>query len=203
MNGLSKKGDYMNHRQQLLSIAVAALGLVAMACTCSMPKLGGVGPAPKATVPVSKEAAASMQKKIDQAASQAKSTGQFKVTVTESELTSYIDQQIKARRAQGDEIPLASPQVKLTQGQMWVYGTFLAGSSKVNGLVVVSLQVQSGRLKIQIVRVDLGPLPVPKPFIQQINEQIQTLVDEQSSDITLTGIAIREGEMDVTGNGNQ
>ena len=193
----------MNHRQQLLSIAVAALGLVAMACTCSMPKLGGVGPAPKATVPVSKEAAAQMQKKIDQAAAQAKSTGQFKVTVTESELTSYIDQQIKARRAQGDEIPLASPQVKLTQGQMWVYGTFLAGSSKVNGLVVVSLQVQSGRLKIQIVRVDLGPLPVPKPFIQQINEQIQTLVDEQSSDITLTGIAIREGEMDVTGNGNQ
>jgi uncharacterized protein YpmS len=202
MNGLSKKGDDMNHRQQLLSIAVAALGLVAMACTCSMPKLGGVGPAPKATVPVSKEAAASMQKKIDQAASQAKSTGQFKVTVTESELTSYVDQQIKARQAQGDEIPLASPQVKLTQGQMWVYGTFLAGSSKVNGLVVVSLQVQSGRLKIQVVRVDLGPLPVPKPFIQQINEQIQALADEQSSDITLASVTIREGEMDVTGKGN-
>jgi hypothetical protein len=193
----------MNYRQRLLSSAVAVLGLVAMACTCSMPKLGGVGPAPKATVPVSKEAAASMQKKIDQAAAQAKSTGQFKVTVTESELTSYIDQQIKARQAQGDEIPLASPQIKLTQGQMWVYGTFVAGSSRVNGLVVVSLQVQSGRLKIQIVRVDLGPLPVPKPFIQQINEQIQTSVDEQSSDITLTGIAIREGEMDVTGKGNQ
>ena len=192
----------MNHRQQLLSIAVAALGLVAMACTCSMPKLGSVGPAPKATVPVSKEAAASMQKKIDQAASQAKSTGQFKVTVTESELTSYVDQQIKARQAQGDEIPLASPQVKLTQGQMWVYGTFLAGSSKVNGLVVVSLQVQSGRLKIQVVRVDLGPLPAPKLFIQQINEQIQALADEQSSDITLASVTIREGEMDVTGKGN-
>jgi hypothetical protein len=193
----------MNYRQRLLSSAVAVLGLVAMACTCSMPKLGGVGPAPKATVPVSKEAAANMQKKIDQAAAQAKSAGQFKVTVTESELTSYIDQQIKARQAQGDEIPLASPQVKLTQGQMWVYGIFVAGSSKVNGLVVVSLQVQSGRLKIQIVRVDLGLLPVPKPFIQQINEQIQTSVDEQSSDITLTGIVIREGEMDVTGKGNR
>jgi len=39
----------MNHRQRRLSCAVAVLGLVAMACTCSMPKLGGVGPAPKAT----------------------------------------------------------------------------------------------------------------------------------------------------------
>lgn len=193
----------MKHRQRLLSIAVAVLGLVAMACTCSMPKLGGVGPAPKATVPVSKEAAARMQKKIDQAAAQAKSTGQFKVTFSESELTSYIDQQIKARQAQGDEIPLASPQVKLTQGQMWVYGTFIAGSSKVNGLVVVSPQVQGGRLKIQVVRVDLGPFPVPKPLIQQIDEQIQTLVDEQSSDMALASITIREGEMDVTGKSNR
>ena len=193
----------MQHYQRLLSIVIAMLGLAAMACTCSLPKLGGVGPAPKATVPVSKEAAARMQKKIDQAAEQAKSTGQFQVTLTESELTSYIDQQIKERQAQGDEIPIANPQIKLTQGQMWVYGTFIAGSSKVNGLVVVSPQVQSGQLKIQVVRVDLGAIPAPKPLLQQINEQIQTLVDEQSSDVTLTRITIREGEMDVAGKSSQ
>ncbi len=106
----------MKHRQRLRVIAIALLGLAAMACTCSAPKLGGAGPAPKATVPVSKEAAAQMQKKIDQAAAQAKSTGQFQVTLTESELTSYIDQQIKERQAQGDEIPIANPQVKLDAG---------------------------------------------------------------------------------------
>jgi len=193
----------MHRSMRLLSIAIAVLGLVAMACTCSLPKLGGVGPAPKATVPVSKEAADRMQKKVDQAAEQARSTGQFKVTLTESELSSYIDQQIKDRQAQGEEIPLANPQIKLTQGQMWVYGTFVAGSSKVNGLAVVSPLVQSGQLKIQVVRVDLGPIPVPKPLLQQINEQIQASVDEQSSDITLTGLTIREGEMDVTGKNNR
>ena len=193
----------MHRSMRLLSIAIAVLGLVAMACTCSLPKLGNVGPAPKATVPVSKEAADRMQKKVDQAAEQARSTGQFKVTLTESELSSYIDQQIKDRQAQGEEIPLANPQIKLTQGQMWVYGTFVAGSSKVNGLAVVSPLVQSGQLKIQVVRVDLGPIPVPKPLLQQINEQIQASVDEQSSDITLTGLTIREGEMDVTGKNNR
>ena len=193
----------MHRSMRLLSIAIAVLGLVAMACTCSLPRLGGVGPAPKATVPVSKEAADRMQKKVDQAAEQARSTGQFKVTLTESELSSYIDQQIKDRQAQGEEIPLANPQIKLTQGQMWVYGTFVAGSSKVNGLAVVSPLVQSGQLKIQVVRVDLGPIPVPKPLLQQINEQIQASVDEQSSDITLTGLTIREGEMDVTGKNNR
>ena len=193
----------MNRRQRLLPVAVAVLGLVAMACTCSVPKLGNVGPAPKATVPISKEAAANMQKKIDQAVEQGKSTGQFKVTLTESELSSYIDEQIKERQAQGEEIPLANPQIKLTQGQMWVYGTFVAGSSQVKGLVVVSPLVQSGRLVIQVVRVDLGPVPVPKPLLQQFNEQIQTSVNEQSSDVTLTGLTIREGEMDVTGKYNR
>jgi hypothetical protein len=193
----------MHQRQRLFTSAIAVLGLVAMACTCSLPKLGGVGPAPKATVPVSKEAAARMQKKIDQAAEQARSTGQFKVTLTEAELTSYIDQQIKERQSQGDEIPISSPQIKLTQGQMWVYGTFVAGSSRVNGLVVVLPEVQSGRLKLQVVRVDLGLLPVPKPFLQQINEQIQTSVDEQSSNITLASLTIREGELDVTGKSNK
>jgi hypothetical protein len=193
----------MHQRQRLLSIAIAVLGLVTMACTCSLPKLGGVGPAPKATVPVSKEAAARMQKKMDQAVEQARSTGQFKVTLTEAELTSYIDQQIKERQSQGDEIPISSPQIKLTQGQMWVYGIFVAGSSKVNGLIVVLPEVQSGRLKLQVVRVDLGLLPVPKPFLQQINEQIQTSVDEQSSNITLASLTIREGELDVTGKSNK
>jgi hypothetical protein len=193
----------MSRRQRILAVATAVFGLAAMACTCSMPKLNTVGPAPKATVPVSKEAAAQMQKKIDQAAAQARSTGQFQVTLTESEITSYIDQQIKERQSQGDEIPIANPQVKLTQGQMWVYGTFIAGSSKLNGLAVLSLQVQNDWLKIQVVRVDLGPVPAPQPLLQQINEQIQTSVDKGSSDIALTSITIREGEMDVTGKRNQ
>jgi hypothetical protein len=44
---------------------------------------------------------------------------------------------------------------------------------------------------------------VPKPLLQQINEQIQTSVGEQSSDMTLTSLTIREGEMDVTGKYNR
>ena len=193
----------MSRRRRVFFIAIAVLGLVVMACTCSMPKLNTGGPAPKATVPVSKEAATQMQKKIDQAAAQAKSTGQFQVTLTESEITSYIDQYIQERQAQGDQIPIANPQVKLTQRQMWIYGTFIAGPSKFNGLVVVSPQVQNGQLKIQVVRADLGLAPAPQPLLQQINEQIQASVDQASSTITLTGITIREGEMDVTGKSNQ
>ncbi len=48
-------------------------------------------------------------------------------------------------------------------------------------------------------RVDLGLIPVPKSLLQQINKQIQTSIDEGASDVTLTSLVIREGEMDVAG----
>ncbi len=187
----------MNQRQRLLSIVIAFLALAVMACTCSVPKLSG--PAPAATVPVSRDAADRMQKKIDQALAQSKSSGQWQFTVTESELTSFLVRELEKSKAQGDEILVTNPQVKLTKGQVWGYGTFVSGSSKINGLVVVLPQVQHDRVKIQIVRADFGPIPVPQPLLDQINEQIQTSVDDGTSNIILTSIAIREGEMDVTG----
>jgi hypothetical protein len=190
----------MSHRQRMFSLAVAALGLVALACTCGAPKLSG--PAPAATVPVSQEAAKQMQTKLNQATAQAKSTGQYKVTLTESEVTSYLVTQIQQQQKQGDVFPLTNPQVKFTQGQVWVYGTFEANSTKLNGLVVVSPQIQNDKLTLKIVRADFGPVPVPGPFLDQLNQQIQASLDKQSSQtqsIVLTGITIREGEIEVTG----
>jgi|GEM_PF-1270248 len=190
----------MNHHQRMLSIVVAALGLAALACTCGVPQLGG--PAPSATVPVSQEAAKQVNTKLEQAAAQAKTTGQYKVKLTESEVTSYLAAQIQQQQKQGQTVPLTNPQIKFTQGQVWVYGTFQSGSSKVNGLVVVSLKVQDGKLSIQIVRADFGAVPVPAPLLDQLNQQIQAELDKQSlqtQNVTLTGITIREGEIEVTG----
>jgi hypothetical protein len=190
----------MNHRQRMLSITVAALGLAALACTCGMPQLGG--PSPSATVPVSQEAAKQVSTKLERAAAQAKTTGQYKVTLTESEVTSYLAAQIQQQQKQGQTVPVTNPQIKFTQGQAWVYGTFQSGSSKINGLVVASLQVQNGKLAIKIVRADFGAVPVPAALLDQLNQQIQVELDKQSSQpqgITLTGITIREGEIEVAG----
>ena len=192
----------MKYRQRMFSLAMAVLGLVTLACTCGAPtpKLGG--PAPSATVPVSEEAAKRMQAKLNQAATQAKSTGQYKVTLSESEVTSYLVSQLEGRRKQGDTIPLTNPQIKFTQGQAWVYGTFESGSTKLNGLVVASPLVQDGKLSIKVVRADFGAVPVPGPLLDQLNQQIQVWLDEQSAQsqsILLTGITIRQGEIEVTG----
>jgi hypothetical protein len=192
----------MDHPKRTFSLAIAVLGWVALACTCSLPKLGG-GPAPVATVPVSQEAAKQMQNKLDQAKAQSKSTGQYRVTLTESEITSYAVMQIEQMQSQGENIPILNPQIKFTQGQVWLYATFVADSStKIPGLVVVSPQVQDGKVVVRVVRVDFGSIPVPNLFLDQLNRQIQSSLDERSSenpDILLTSITIREGEMEVVG----
>lgn len=190
----------MVNRQRMLSVAVAALGLAALACTCGVPRLSG--PAPSATVPVSQEAARRVNTKLEQAAAQAKTTGQYKITLTESEVTSYLAAQIQQQQKQGTTVPLTNPQIKFTQSQVWVYGTFQSGTSQINGLVVVLPQVQNGKLTIKIVRADFGAVPVPGPLLDQLNQQIQAELDSQSlqpQNITLTGITIREGEIGVTG----
>ena len=46
---------------------------------------------------------------------------------------------------------------------------------------------------------NFGLVGVPKPLLDQINEQIQLSADEQTSDVVLTSIVIREGEADVAG----
>jgi hypothetical protein len=190
----------MKYRQRMFSLAMAVLGLVTLACTCGAPKLSG--PTPAATVPVSEEAAKRMQAKLNQAATQAKATGQYKVALTESEVTSYLVAQLEEQRKQGDTIPLTNPQIKFTQDQAWVYGTFESGSTKLNGLVVASPLVQDGKLSIKVVRADFGAVPVPGPLLDQLNQQIQVWLDEQSAEsqsILLTGITIRQGEIEVTG----
>ena len=190
----------MKYHQRMFSLAVAVLGLVTLACTCGAPKLSG--PAPVATVSVSEEAAKRMQAKLNQAAAQAKSTGQYKVTLSESEVTSYLVAQLEEQRKQGDTIPLTNPQIKFTQSQAWVYGTFESGSTKLNGLVVASPLVQDGKLSIKVVRADFGAVPVPGPLLDQLNQQIQAWLDKesaQSQSILLTGITIRQGEIEVTG----
>jgi len=192
----------MKSRQRMFSLAMAVLGLVMLACTCGVPTPKLSGPVPAATVPVSEEAAKRMQTKLNQAATQAKSTGQYKVALTESEVTSYLVAKLEEQRQQGDTIPLTNPQIKFTQDQAWVYGTFESGSTKLNGLVVASPLVQDGKLSIKVVRADFGAVPVPGPLLDQLNQQIQAWLDDQSAQsqsILLTGITIRQGEIEVTG----
>ncbi len=188
-----------------LPLAIAVFGLVALACTCartpSLPLAPTATPAP--TVAVSTAAADEMQKKIDQAEQDLSTKGQFQTTLSESEISSYLARQVQDAQAQGNSIPISNPRVKLTQGQVWLYGTYQAGpAGPLDGLVVLSPQVQNGRLFTRVVRADFGAIPVPAPLLDQVNQQLQKMSDDQARQdptIVLTGLNVREGQLDISG----
>jgi uncharacterized protein YpmS len=189
---------------RMILLVIALWALAALACSGHSARPVSQAVTPTATVVISQDAARQMQRKIDQAAAQAKTGAQFQVTLTESELTSYVDDYLKRAQVQGDHMPFANLRIRLTQGQMWASGLFVFGTSQVSGQMVVLPQVQGGQLSVKIVKADFGSFPVPAALLDQLNQQIQKSLDKQSSqNITLTGLTIREGEMTVTGKGRK
>ena len=122
----------MNHRQRILSLAVAVLGLVALACTCGLPS-SRRAESPLPPYRSRKRPPNGCKPSSIGPPRRPRSTGQYKVTLTESEVTSYLAAQIQQQQKQGETIPLTNPQIKFTQGQAWVYGTFESGSPRSMG----------------------------------------------------------------------
>ncbi len=181
-----------------LRVLLAALVLLAAALACT---IGIGGPdLPENPPPISTEAVLELQEQIKQALEQAALTGQLTLTITESQLTSLL-----AFRLSEQESPaLTDPQVYLRDGQLQVYGKVHQGVFVANVALVLSAVVdEDGQPKIEVVSVDLGPLPAP----EGLNKAIAALVTEAytgslgpvATGIRLESITIADGLMTLSG----
>ncbi|MEW5829273.1 MAG: hypothetical protein AB1846_10320 [Chloroflexota bacterium] len=176
----------------------AALVLLAAALACTI-SVGGPD-LPENPPPVSTEAVLELEEQIEQALEQAALTGQLSLAITESQLTSLL-----AFRLNEQEDPaLTDPQVYLRDGQMQVYGKAHQGIFVANvGLVLSAAVDENGQPKIEVVSVDLGPLPAP----EGLNRAIAALVTEAyagslgpvATGIRLESITIADGLMTLSG----
>jgi len=196
----------MNYSSRRVQIAFVVLVMVTLACTCRSPLSPGSSSNPRlqATVPVSDAAANSFTQKWKEAVRQsAASGGQVDVTFTEAELTSIVVRELDRQNSSGGEVPISNPQIHLSDGQMWLNGQVaLSDSQTVNAQVVLKPDVLDGKLTLKITKVTLGALPVPQSMVDQFNTQIaeqMAIVNQETGDFMITAIAIREGEMQVTG----
>lgn len=179
-------------------VLLAALVLLAATLACTI-AVGGPD-LPENPPPISTEAVLELQEQIKQALEQAALTGQLSLTITESQLTSLL-----AFRLSGQEDPaLTDPQVYLREGQLQVYGKAHQGVFVANvGLVLSAVVDENGQPKIEVVSVDLGPLPAP----EGLNKVIAALVTEAytgplgpvATGIRLESITIADGLMRLNG----
>ena len=155
------------HNQKKVFLALLGLFMAMMACTIH---LGGPQ-IPDENIPVSTEAAFSLEEQLKQAKETAMQTGILTLQISETQLTSYLVKQLQA----DPDAVLENPRVLLRDGQVQVYGIARKGYFTANVAVIISVGVdEQGKPKIEIVSADFGPLPVP----QGLRETIQAAVQE-------------------------
>lgn len=179
-----------------IGLALTALWLAGLACGFSV---GGPTP-PASPIPVSTESVGELQDNLRKAATGLPASGEVSLTVTEQQLTSIVALRLQDQK----NLPIRDPQVFLRDGKIQLFGLAEAGGLRVNALIVISANLTpDGGVVFKAEEANFGPIPVPEDLLQQVSEVInEAFTDNLGSAATglrLTGIAIQDGQLSLTG----
>lgn len=165
--------------------------LVGMACQFSG------GPTPPRTVPVSTEQAQNLSKTVQSAKPDA-TTGLITVTVTESQVTSYVVQNLRANY----EPILSNPVIVFQPNQAEIYGTIQGDSVSANGRLVLGITIDAqGKPAVTIQEANFGPIPVPAGLLsnltQAIDRSIADAMKNERTEYKLKSISFATGTATV------
>ncbi|MCC7353401.1 MAG: hypothetical protein IT330_06540, partial [Anaerolineae bacterium] len=146
------------------------------------------------TVVISEQAAESFEKKIE-SAQNATESNRYTLRVTDEEITSYLN--LRLQEQQAADVPIREPRVWFTDGKMYLSGKVQLESPKVSGqgLVAAVPKVVDGRVQVEISRASVGPVPVPRPLLQQITTYVNDQLAQVVSGVKVERIEILEGEL--------
>ncbi len=179
-----------------LLFAVAVLATATLACSIFV---GGPEYATEA-VPVSTDAAQSLEDQAQQAATMSAQSGVITLQITEGQLTSYLSQKL----AEQTNPLITDPQVFLHDGLITVYGKATSGVFTANVSFSVQASVdQDDQPKIEVVQADFGPLPAPQGFNDALSAFVQETfmgsLGPMAVGFRLEQITVGDGVMTVTG----
>jgi len=187
-----------------LPLFLTILVLTSLACTVFV---GGPDYSSLPPIPVSAEAAASIQDEIRRAVEAAAQTGVITVNLTEPQITSYLAARLQTDPSlqQSDKKPLITdPQVYLRDGQMQIYGKTQQGMFTANIGVIVSMGVDvNGQPQIDVVSADFGPFPAPEGLKDAITAMVREAytgsLGPVATGLRIESISTANGVMTVTG----
>ena len=187
-----------------LPLFLLTLVLTSLACTVFV---GGPDYSSLPPIPVSAEAAASIQDEIKRAVEAAAQTGVMTVNLTEPQITSFLAARLQTDPSlqQSDKKPLITdPQVYLRDGQMQIYGKTLQGIFAANIGIIVNMGVDAnGKPQIDVVSADFGPLPAPEGLKDAITAMVREAytgsLGPVATGLRIETITIANGIMTVTG----
>jgi hypothetical protein len=179
-------------------LILASIVLLASAMACRM-NLGGPTPSGQ-PIPISTDAAGSLQQEFEQALQSSEQGGQLTLTINETQLTSLLAAKLSSRP---DPI-ITEPQVYLQDGQIQIYGKAATGYFEANvGIILTASVDPNGQPLLEITSADFGPIPVPEDMTSAISAMVQEAytgaLGSLATGFKLESIVIAEGLMMLTG----
>jgi uncharacterized protein YpmS len=183
--------------KKLLLIAVALVLMSAvLACTISV----GGPDYPEETIPVSTQSVADMQSAIQTAVAGVAEDGQVTIVISEVQLTSFLAEKLSS---QPDAL-LQDPQAFLREGQIRIYGTARSGYFEATASIILAPAIdEDGKLRLDLVSADFGPLPVPEGLKSAIaaivTEAYTGALGPAATGFRLESVIIADGYMMLVG----
>jgi hypothetical protein len=181
--------------QLLTRLTTLCILLVTAALACGGPITVGGPTSTYQPVPVSSEAAQSL---IDKFEAVGATSGEVTVSITESELTSFIDAQLQAQ----PDASFSNPQVYLRDGKILLYTTVTTEQITANAEVIMNAAIKDNTLDVTIESANFGPIPVPEGSLDAlastINDNLLSLVSDMPTGVGLKDITIADGLLTLT-----
>lgn len=159
------------------------------------------GPAlPKGNIPISTQAAASVNNIWKSVVLDNPKNGTVAFTLSEEQLTSFVATRLSAEHSS----LFINPQIVLQNGQIKVYGQIKKSYFIANVRVVMQATIDNnGQPKLTIVSADFGPLPAPPGLLDSlssiINEAFTGSVGPYASGFRIQSIDISNSKITITG----
>ncbi len=193
----------MDKKQLALPLFLLLLVLTSLACTVFV---GGPDYSSLPPIPVSTDAAQSIQDELKRAFEAGAQTGVVTINLTEPQITSYLAARIQSDPSlQQDKKPLfTDPQVYLRDGKMQIYGKTQQGIFTANIGIVVQVGLDaSGQPLIEITSADFGPFGAPEGLKNAITAMIKEAytgsIGPVATGLRIESISIANGIMTITG----
>ena len=146
---------------------------------------------PDRSIEITEEAAQRFREKL-QGAWENQGEGQFRLQLTDQELTSYVNLKIK----DSTDIPLTQPYIWFSRGKIYVSGELSNAGLPLSGqaAIVASAQVADEQLRISIDQASIGRVPIPRAFLNSLQNTVNGGLAQAQLGLKVQRLEILEGE---------
>ena len=182
----------MKNKRINLILFLLLLTFLTIAC-----RLNIGGPKPDQELNVSPDFANQMEEDLNSSTENVAEGNPVELTFTQDQLTSYLLYEVDT-----SVYGITNPQVYLEEDQIIVYGQVEHDFITADAKIILRPYIDSGIPRMDVVSVDLGPIPAPDTLLNSLSDTIdQTLLQtlaEIPEGYQITSVVIANGSMTIT-----